>query len=189
MIKHVDSTQQAKSTTIVPLISNEGPYINNIVRSAKNIYTYADRVNDILSCGGCVSRLRAATTEVLGLYRLVKILDGEVITSVSSYVNKTERFGLVVSEPDEFGYYLVCTFCPNFIFPPDIKVFDKTCDIGVLLKVDITNYLTNVCNIDLSNNQVSETIVGKVTGEHSIFFCGTMRLFSIFTGVTGLYEI
>jgi hypothetical protein len=170
-------------------VVNESPYVNNLTRYSKNTYIYADRVNDILSYGGCVSRIKSTLTEPIALYRIVKILDGEVITSIGTYASKLERFGIIVSEQDDEGYYLVCTFCPNLVLPPDIKVFDPVNDPGVFLKLDTITHTTNMCNMLLSNNNASDILVGMVTGKHSIFFCGTIRLFNVFPPVTGLKEL
>ncbi len=189
MIRHYNITQQAEATKKIPLVVNESPYINNLTRYAKNVYTYSDKVNEILSYGGYVSRVKAASNDILGLYRIVKILDGEVITNITTYANTTDRFGIVVSEPDKEGYYLVCTFCPNFIFPVDIKQFDLASELGVYLKLDVKNFATNVCNLDTSMNEHGEILLGLVTGRHSMFFCGTMRLFNIFPPSTGLTEL
>lgn len=189
MIRHYNITQQAEATKKIPLVVNESPYINNLTRYAKNVYTYSDKVNEILSYGGYVSRLKAATTDILCLYRIVRILDGEVITNVTGYANKQDRFGIIVSEPDLEGYYLVCTFCPNFIFPVDIKQFDLSSELGVYLKLDLENYASKQCNLDTSMNKSGEILLGVVTGRHSMFFCGTTRIFSIFPPSTGLVEL
>ena len=176
--RHNNPTQTLDLTaSSIPLLRNEAPYFSNLNRYAEEAFEVANKVNEFFSYTGFVSRLRAASTEPISIYRLVRILDGEVIVSATAYAGKKERFGIVVSEKDSSGYYLVCTFSPNFIFPPSIKQFTDA-EIGTYLKVDTVNYNKSICNIVCNADLGDDTILGIVTGNNSVFFCGTTRLFN-----------
>lgn len=188
--KHHNPTQMASSTIEVPLIKNESPYYNNLNRFSINAFTYVEGINDILRQGGCVSRVRSTSQDPISLYKIVKLLDGEVIISTSNYVSKKERFGIVVADKDSDGFYTICTFTPNLVLPPDIIQFKKS-DIGSLLSIDTKTYEDTISNILVSSGEDdSEVLIGMVTGEHSIFFCGTIRLFNYTKALTetGLFE-
>lgn len=177
ILRHDNATQIVKPVAFNPLLQNEGPYYNNLNRAPKNAYDYADSINKILSYGGYVSRIKPAGAEVFTLYNTVRILDGEVFekpTSPTAY----QRFGIIVAEKDTEGYYIVCTFCPNFVFPPQILSFEAgISDPGANITIDIA-----VPHTYLSAPSVGITgapIVGKVTGVNTIFFTGTVRLFGV----------
>lgn len=178
-LRHDNSTQTVKPVTFSPLLRNESPYYNNLNRGPKNAFDYADSINKILSYGGFVSRVKASNQSTsFSLYNIVKILDGEVIVD-SRDPASGERFAIVVTEADTDGYYIVCTFCPNFVYPPEIATFDFPSKLGVSLAISKestppTNYLTE-------DGETGDVIVAKITGENSIFFCGTTRLFGVFS--------
>ena len=168
-LRHNNQSQMVTPVELSPLLKNESPYYNNLNRAPKNAYDYADRINNILSYGGFISKVKAANSaDTFNLYNVVKILDGESIVSTASY-SSNDRFGIIVTEKDADDFYIVCTFCPNFVYPAE--VFPVTWSPGDILKIDNTVPLLGVTN---GTGTVS---VGKVTGTKSIFFCGTVRLF------------
>jgi hypothetical protein len=168
-LRHNNPSQMVTPIELSPLLKNESPYYNNLNRAPKNAYDYADKINNILSYGGFVSKMRSANSaDEFNLYNVVKILDGESITDTTSY-STTDRFGIIVTEKDSDGFYIVCTFCPNFIYPPE--VFPVTWAPGEVLHVSNSTPLVGITNTG------GTATVGKVTGTQSIFFCGTVRLF------------
>lgn len=174
-IRHNNINQIVKPVSFLPLLKNESPYYNNLNRGPKNAYDYADSVNKVLSYGGCVSRLKpASSASVFNLYNIVKIDDGESISIIAdaSALNNYDRFGIIVTEKDDEGYYIVCTFCPNFVYPYEVCNFNAG-DFGDNLRIDLN---ITPHNTTLAAN--SNVIIGRVTGQTSIFFCGTTRLFT-----------
>ena len=187
--RHNNATQLAEVETLAPLLQNEDPYYKNINRAPKNAYTYADNINNMLSYGGTVSRLLPAGSQTFNLYDIVAILDGETITqAIQTSGTAPTRFGIVVTLLDDEGKYTVCTFCPNFVYPTGISA-DITGWAGVSLP-GTTLYLDVTGSTPASNywlttssgetNAIYTTSVGlaKITGATSMFFCGTVRLFS-----------
>ena len=142
---------------------------------AKNAYDYADKINNMFNYTGAVSRVKSFLTTPISLYTIVKILDNEIlITAIDNTPLITDRFGLVVSERDEEGYYIVCTFNPNFIYPISVITFDNSV-IGYYIYIDTDNP-SNLSNITVIP-PIGGVVVGRVTGVHSIFFHGTSRDF------------
>lgn len=175
-LRHNNQSQMVTPVELSPLLKNESPYYNNLNRAPKNAYDYADSINKILSYGGFVSKMRAANiADTFNLYNVVKILDGESLVAHQGAVADTERFGIIVTEKDAEGYYIVCTFCPNFVYPSEIASFDSV-SLQRELYVDTVNYATNPNGLT-TTEPVIPVCVGKVTGTQSIFFCGTVRLF------------
>lgn len=175
--QHFNPTQKIISPKEFPLLCDESPYFNNLNRYPEISYKYSETINNTFSYGGCVSRLKSTTSDAISLYRLVKILENEVIISAGSYTSNNDRYGIVVAEQDELGFYTVCLFNPNFSYPPDIKTFLDS-DIGKYICVDTETFDDNIVNISTTIN-TSKMLLGKVIGRHSIYFCGTMRLYSI----------
>lgn len=176
-LRHNNQSQMVTPVELSPLLKNESPYYNNLNRAPKNAYDYADSINKILSYGGFVSKMRAANAaDTFNLYNVVKILDGESLMSHQGAVGVNERFGIIVTEKDQDGYYIVCTFCPNFVYPPEVASFDSF-DLQQELYVDTVNYATNPNGLTTTAPGTA-VCVGKVTGTQSIFFCGTVRLFA-----------
>lgn len=167
-LRHNNPSQMVTPVELSPLLKNESPYYNNLNRAPKNAYDYADKLNQVLSYGGYVSKMRPANSaDIFSLYNLVKILDGESIATPSNLL-ATDRFGIIVTEKDAEGYYLVCTFCPNFVYPTEVPPVSWT--VGGTLYVDNSEPLVGMANS-------SGIAVGKVTGTQTIFFAGTIRLF------------
>ena len=184
-MRHNNESQLVEVVSFNPLLQNEDPYYKNLNRPPLDAYNYANNVNMTLSYGGCVSRLLPNTPgTVYNLYDIVVILDGETITSIAS-ATALSRFGIVLTEADDSGYYIICTFCPNLVYPPAVSsaiVLFNEANVGGML------YLDNTTNPTPQNNYWLTTappdvpiILGKITGATSIFFCGTVRLFSFST--------
>ena len=176
-MQHFNPTQKIIPPKVCPLLRNESPYFNNLNRYAETSYNYSDNINNTYSYSGYTSRLKSTTSELISVYRIVKILDNEVIISAGSYTSNNDRYGIVVSEQDELGFYTVCLFNPNFIYPPEIKTFAEA-DIGKYICVDTETFNDNIVNISITDD-INKMLLGKITGNHSIYFCGTMRLYSI----------
>lgn len=182
-IRHENISQRVTPVGYSPLLKNEDPYFNNINRGSKNAYDYADNINTILSYGGCVSRMRSVhTIEPFSLYTIVCILEGEVIKKAANTDPSYGRYGIVVAEKNEDGYYIVCTFCPNFVFSGGSIPF---------LTQELTNYdivhnssmhvtmNSGVLGLEITVEEmghIGSFPLAKVTGNSSIFFCGTYRL-------------
>lgn len=167
-LRHNNTSQLVPPVDLNPLLKNESPYYNNLNRPPKNAHDYADRLNKILSYGGYVSHMRSAdSSQTFNLYNLVTILDGEVIAP--NAVDIKARYGIIVTEKDDSGYYVVCTFCPNFVYPTEVILFD-TANIGNVLHADAGVLLTGM-------SLAGSVSVAKITGTSSIFFAGTTRLF------------
>lgn len=175
-LRHNNQSQMVTPTELSPLLKNESPYYNNLNRAPKNAYDYADNINKVLSYGGYVSRMRPANiADSFNLYNVVKLLDGESLVGHMGTVTNTDRFGIIVTERDSDGYYIVCTFCPNFVYPSEIATYDSF-NLQENLYVDTENYQSNPNGLTLSLPPVP-VCVGRVTGTQTIFFCGTTRLF------------
>ena len=178
-LRHNNSSQLADSVDLKPLLQNENPYYKNINRAPKNAYDYADNINKMLSYGGTVSRLAPAGIQLFNLYDIVGILDGEIIAPARDY--PTSRYGIIVTEADADGYYIVCTFCPNFVYPAyiaDAITGFTTATVNSVLYFDNTSNTTPQNNFWMTTaSPVTPISLGKKTGTNSIFFCGTVRLF------------
>ena len=86
-IKHENTSQKVVPVDFRPLLKNEDPYFNNINRGPKDVYDYTNKINDMLSYGGSVSRMRSSTPYIaISLYDIVHILEGELVT-ISSNTN------------------------------------------------------------------------------------------------------
>lgn len=175
-LRHDNLSQVIKPVPFSPLLQDEGPYYNNLNRGPKNAYDYADNLNKILSYGGSVSRIRPINSHTAySLYNTVKIVDGEVFETVVSLASN-DRFGIIVTEKDAEGYYIVCTFCPNFVFPANILQFTAG-NLGASLTINIGDPRTSLAIV--AGHPAGSPIVGKVTGSNTIFFTGTVRLFGV----------
>lgn len=176
-LKHLNPTQSITPPKFLPLLRDENAYYSNLNRAAKNAYDYADKLNNMFTYSGSVSRLKANTLDVIELYNLVKISDNETITTAKNTASDLDRFGIVVAEKDNEGCYTVCTFNPNFVYPSNIVSFEPSA-IGEYLYVDTINYASNISNIT-TVKRAGAVVVGKVTGKHSIFFHGTAKIFDL----------
>lgn len=171
MIKHENTTQKLPAPYLNPLLATESPYYNNLNRAPKNVYDYVNSVNNVLSYGGYVSRVLPQNAQAnFQLYNIVQIVDGEIIIPLSASPDINGRYGIIVSTQDDSGYYIVCTFCPNFVYPTQLFTSGQI------------NYNLNASSITPVYNLLATTssgiTLGKITGLSSMFFSGTVRLFS-----------
>jgi len=184
-LRHNNTSQIPEATTFNPLLQDENPYYKNLNRAPKNAYDYADSLNKMLSYGGCVSRLSPIGSGSYNLYDIVAILDGEYIDSANT-MQTTNRYGIVVTEADSENYYIICTFCPNFVYPAEIVSsvanFDNT-HLGKFLYLDLTtnsashHWLAVNSTNTAPSLPASPVVLGQVTGAYSMFFHGTVRTF------------
>lgn len=184
-IKHINPTQQvSNSPGFLPLLRDEVPYYQNLNRPALSAYTYADNINTIFSYGGSVSILQPAldSSEFL-LYQIVRITDDEIAVHATINDPLHGRYGIVVAEAelDSSGSnrnsIVVCTFCPNFVYP--------TKNLASLWQANIGDSLYLVSDTDTvslssikgtsNNNTIGYTALAKCTGPQSIFFSGACR--------------
>lgn len=187
-LRHNSPTQKVPETGFQPLMRNEVPYYENLNRPAKSAYTYANLVNLYMSYGGYISVLQPGVDSHIhefSLYEIVRITDEELAMPAILDEAGTEhaRYGIVVCEAEIDPVtnirknLVVCTFCPNFVYP------DKTLDTVWASQPGGPLYLsTNAAGMYLSASPstVQATTIGSVpiarrVGKSSIFFSGTLR--------------
>ena len=164
-IKHYNPTQQVEPPVFAPLRKNEGTFYSNLTRSVKTAYTYADKINNMYTYSGFVSRLKLSSSTVPNLYAIVGILDDETIET-NLIDNELTRYAIVLAI-DSDGYCLVCTFNPNLVFPSEYMTFSLS-DIGKNLYIDTS--LNRLTTIKASSSSI---VIGRITGQNSLFFFGT----------------
>jgi hypothetical protein len=95
---------------------------------------------------------------------------------------------MVVTLQDDEGYYVIITFCPNFVYPSEVVsaitgfVSPSSFSSGLTIYLD-----TNPSNTSPQNNYWLTTStsglptpviqLGKITGPNSIFFSGSFNIF------------
>jgi hypothetical protein len=182
-IKHINPTQQVPNNPgFLPLMRDEVPYFQNLNRPALSAYTYADNINTILSYNGSVSILQPAidASDFL-LYQIVRITDDEIAVHATPADDLNGRYGIVVAEAEldttltTRNNIVVCTFCPNFVYP--IK---NLADVWGTVAGDPLYLVTTQTGMYLSGTHQSSTGIGSVpiaicTGSQSLFFSGTIR--------------
>ncbi len=184
-LRHNNSSQEVNIPAFNPLLIDESPYYKNLNRAPKNAYDYATNLNNMLSYTGCVSRIPALGNQVFNLYDIVSILNGELIDNVRTTTQVINRCGMVVTVADSEGYYLVLTFCPNFVYPSNVAslITGFTAGIpsgfgnGAPLYLDMTANATPQANYWLTTTSASNTPLiplGRITGSSSIFFSGSI---------------
>ena len=187
-VRHSNTSQIAEIESFNPLLQDESPYYKNINRAPKDAYDYADNINKTLSYSGAVSRVLSLGNQQFNLYDIVAILPNEVIDNVRTTTQSITRYGIVVTLQDDEGYYLIITFCPNFVYPSEVAssitgfVSPTSFNSGLSLYLD-----TNPSNSTPQNNYwlttstsglLTPTItLGKITGTSSIFFSGCVNIF------------
>ena len=166
-LKHHNPTQKVSPPKFAPLLKDEGTFYTNLNRSVESAYKYIDSINNMYTYGGNVSRIKNSGTDIPDLYDIVRILDNETFTiDLSGSHPEYYRFGIVLAE-DSDGYYLICTFNPNLVLPPEYMTFAEDTISNDIYVDTLNNCLT------LSTSETSSCIVGRVTGRFSIFFFGT----------------
>ena len=184
-LRHNNPSQEVNIPEFNPLLINESPYYKNLNRAPKNAYDYATNINNMFSYGGNVSRLQSLGNQNFNLYDVVSILDGELIDNVRTTSQVINRCGIVVTVADSEGYYLVVTFCPNFVYPAEVvaEIAGFAAGIpsgfgnGAPLYLDMTSNVTPQSNYWLTTTSTGNTPLiplGKITGSYSIFFSGSV---------------
>lgn len=187
-IRHNNTSQEAEVENFNPLLQDESPYYKNINRAPKNAYDYADNINKMLSYGGFVSRVASLGNQLFNLYDIVALLPNEIIDNVRTTSQAVTRYGIVVTLQDDEGYYLIVTFCPNFVYPSEvvsaITGFTTPSSFGSGLPIYLdtnpsnlspqTNYWLTTSSTGLPTPTIQ---LGKITGQYSIFFSGNLNLF------------
>ena len=181
-LRHDNPSQMAEVVQFNPLLQNENPYYKNLNRASKNAYDYADNINKIIGYGGCVSRVLPLGSSFFNLYDIVALLDGEIIDNAATTTHTTMRYAIVVTEADDENRYIVCTFCPNFIYPSE--VVNNITNFGIV-HLNSALYLDTSLNSAShfwltvgtpSSSPTSSLALGVVTGSNTMFFCGTARV-------------
>lgn len=175
-LRHNNPTQNVEPVEFRPLLRNESPYFNNLNRGPKDAYTYADSLNKMLSYGGCVSRLKPQVPNTLfALYNLVTITNSETIQAAANSDTRHTRVGIVVTEADIDGYYIVCTFCPNFVYPSITPLGAAAPGDPLYLDSTVSTYNVSTSASSVSSAEIGFHPIARVTGTNSIFFSGTLR--------------
>jgi len=176
-IKHYNPTQSVTDMEFKPLLRGESPYYGNLNRPAQSAYDLVKTIADIQSWSGPISILNPVSqVESFKLYQIVKITNEELVTTAKNTDNfTTDRFGIVVAEP-EFDpisnkdiNVVVCTFCPNFIYPGEYAT-------NIVANVGDNLYISLGSSIPMLSTTPNGRIIAKKTGTNSIFFCGTAEL-------------
>jgi hypothetical protein len=174
---HHNPTQTISDMEFLPILRGEAPYYGNLNRPAQSAYNLANTVSQIYSWGGSISILQPDNQQdSFVLYEVVSISDTETIIKANDVsVNVNTRCGIVVAEAvfdsvsGLFSNIVICTFCPNFVYPSGSAPSDS---IGSSLYLDTTNstFLSGTASGSLVR------VLGKKTGPDSIFFSGTATL-------------
>ena len=178
-IWHVTPTQSIPDSEFKPLKRGESPYFGNLNRPSQSAYDLAAQVSKIQSWGGFVSILSPGDiNHTFKLYDIVRVEDNGVYVPTTTDVINT-RYGIVVAEAEIDTVYnvskniVVCTFCPNFIYPSGFAPSEVA---GGSLYLDITDS-TWLSNTHTSGGVYStDRILAKKTGVNSMFFSGTSSL-------------
>lgn len=176
-IKHISSSQSIPSMEFKPLLRGESPYYGNLNRPSQSAYDLANTVALIQSWSGFVSIVNPGDiNHEFVLYEIARLDNDGLLYEATDTDDANSRYGIVVAEA-EFDQLtststniVVCTFCPNFIYPTEI--FD-TADPGESLFLD-----TGEAPYFLSETASGLVVrpLAKKTGTHSIFFSGTATL-------------
>lgn len=183
-LRHNNPSQEVNIPEFNPLLQNESPYYKNLNRAPKNAYDYATNINNMFSYSGSVSRVQSLGNQIFNLYDVVSILNGELIDNVRTTSQIINRCGIVVTMADSEGYYLVVTFCPNFVYPSQVALAingfvagePSGFGNGSPLYLDLTSNTTPQTNYWLTTITAGNTPLiplGRITGSSSIFFSGT----------------
>lgn len=174
-IIHINPTQKIADIEFLPILRGEAPYYGNLNRPAQSAYNLANTISQLQSWGGNISILQPDNqSNVYTLYEIVKISDTELVTKATTGIN--DRYGIVVAEAEfdsisgVYANIVVCTFCPNFVYPNGSSSMPSG-SLGASLYINITNP-----NTPKLSTTVTTRILGKKTGLNSIFFSGTATL-------------
>ncbi len=177
-VKHRSITQTipASEAEFLPILRGEAPYYANLNRPAQSAHSYADSIAEIQSWGGFVSILNQVNQiHSYKLYDIVAINNEEQLVSATNADPTTTRYGIIVAEA-EFdtvsGLYVnivVCTFCPNFVYP-SAKAPSEAAGVELYLNLSDPTFLAST-----PSGTVTRVLAQK-TGDNSIFFSGTATL-------------
>lgn len=190
-IKHYNATQSIPDAEFLPLLRGESPYYGNLNRPAQSAFALAETVSEIQSWGGTVSILQQEDQmHSFSLYEIARITDTETLTAATYNDDQYSRYGIVVAEA-EFDTVtqtnknvVVCTFCPNFIYPSlptwtsetnnsKLYLYTTSAD-GTFL--GIPSYFLPA-TIPAGDGKIRDKALAVKTGPKSIFFSGTARIF------------
>jgi hypothetical protein len=176
-IKHSNPTQTIPEMEFLPILRGEAPYYGNLNRPAQSAYNLANTVAQVQSWGGTISILQPVDQGTFfTLYEIAQITDNEVLAKATNTDAANTRYGIVVAEAEfdsvtgTYANIVVCTFCPNFVYPTGAEPNESA---GASLYLDIVD-ATKLSAI-ASGTYVTR-VLAKKTGTHSIFFSGTASL-------------
>ena len=179
-IKHYSITQTIPNEEFLPLLRGEAPYYANLNRPAQSAYSFATDIARIQSWGGTISILSPDQSHQFVLYEIARITDSETLVAATSTDDVNSRYGIVVAEAEfdpASGLYInvvICTFCPNFIYP---SISAPSGSAGTVLYLDLTD-LKHLSNTHTSSTgYITDRKLAVKTGPHSIFFSGTANIF------------
>lgn len=180
-LRHNNQSQMVKETGLNPILRDEPPHVVVLNRPSKNAYDYAHSINKILSYGSCVSSLKSSEDTLFvtfKLYEIVHIIDSETIKKVTTDSLAHERYGIILTEVDDEDYYVVCTFCPNLVFPAphNIPLIDIQTNSPTPVYADSSQLFgISISKQSMNASKIGNHPIAKVTGERSIFFSGVLR--------------
>ena len=176
-IKHSSPTQSIPDMEFKQILRGESPYYGNLNRPAQSAYDLSNTVALIQSWSGTVSIVQQLTvSDTFMLYEIVKLNDGETISKTTSFPgNLDSRYGIVVAEAvidSSTGFpknIVVCTFCPNFVYPTRVTVPGFVGD---------SLYLNGDTGVLKTTPAIGSCIriLAKKTGTKTIFFSGVATL-------------
>lgn len=180
-LRHNNPSQLVKEVGFNPILRDEPPHVVILNRPAKNAYDYANNINKVLSYGSAVSILKSSEDSLFTsfkLYEIVQIIDSETIRKVTSVSSAHARYGIILTEVDNEGFYVVCTFCPNLVFPEphNIPVLDIISNTPTSVYIDNTELFgISISKQSMDSSKIGYYPIAKITGERSIFFSGILR--------------
>ena len=185
-IKHYSATQSIPGEEFLPLLRGESPYFGNLNRPAQSAYNYADTIAEIQSWGGTISILQQADpAHTFLLYEIAQIQDGEILAVSTMSDNLYTRYCIVVAEA-EFDLVsslpkniVVCTFCPNFVYPITPAWAAAANGTALYLKTPSIADNTFLSVTQGPGGTSSHAPLALKTGQQTIFFCGTTPLFGL----------
>ncbi|MCI4436546.1 MAG: hypothetical protein JHC33_07030 [Ignisphaera sp.] len=180
-IKHYNATQNIPDVEFKHLLRGESPYYGNLNRAPYSAYSLATSAVEVLAWGGTISILQPIDQiHEFVCYEVARISDGEVLVQAAANDPITSRYGIVVAEAELDAVtglrknIVVCTFCPNFVYPSAITTPVDTVGDALYLSLNAP-YLSNSHTI--AGLYSTDRKLGIKTGTRSIFFSGTANIF------------
>jgi hypothetical protein len=175
-IKHSNPTQTIPEMEFLPILRGEAPYYGNLNRPAQSAYDLANTVAKLQSWGGTISILQPVDQgTTFTIYEIAKITDNEVLAKATNTDDVNSRYGIVVAEAEfdsvsgTYANIIVCTFCPNFVYPSGLAPSEVA---GLSLYLN----LTDSTKLADTASGTCTRIIAKKTSTNSIFFSGTATL-------------